>query len=92
MIDRRVKLFLEVLKDGRWHRKIPLQKFAKIPLYVVEACQDLELVECELTRIRGTRNYNARFRITQKGRIVLHKGAGPTPEDIHRLRYGGYPS
>lgn len=34
MIDLRVRLFLEVLKDGRWHRKFPPRVLDKVPLSI----------------------------------------------------------
>jgi len=82
-MDRRARVFLTVLKDGRWHLKFPL---AEIPIWVVEACFDLGLVERRLTRDRGTRNSTARFRITEKGRKALVKGKRPTRDDLMLAR------
>jgi preprotein translocase subunit Sss1 len=82
VIDRRVKLLLTVLKDGRWHRRLP---HGAITARVVEACFDLKLIKRKLTWVRSRRVYNASFRITARGKKALKYGRRPDPEEFSEV-------
>jgi hypothetical protein len=75
-MDRRARVFLTVLKDGRWHLKI---RPKAVTVGVIEACVHLGLAERRLTKIRGTRS---ELRITKNGIKALKRGYFPDRETL----------
>jgi len=81
MIDRRVRMLLKALEDGRWHERIPAQA---VTARVVEGCLDLKLVKRKLIKIpKKPHHFQGHFKITRKGRRALEEGEHPTREQIN---------
>jgi hypothetical protein len=81
MIDRRVKLLLKALANGRWHNHFPQQA---ITPRVIEGCLALKLVKRKLVPVKGKRHHFwGYFKITGKGRRSLKEGEHPTREQIN---------
>lgn len=60
MMDRRVRVFLEALADGRWHSHLPQKEITtKVP----DGCVYLGLAKRKLTKIKGD---PATFRATSR--------------------------
>ena len=87
MIDRRVKLLLKALEDGRWHERIPDHA---VMARVVEGCLELKLAKRKLTKIpKKPHHFQGHFKITRKGRRALEEGEHPTREQINYvMKYG----
>lgn len=87
MIDSRVRVTLEALKDGKWRNRFPQKA---ITPRVLEGCLDLKLVKRKLTKIKGKpHHFHGHFKITRKGRKALKEGEYPTREQInYTMRYG----
>lgn len=65
-MDKRARNFLEVLQDGRWHRKIWKAARPLFGVWTVEACVHLGLVSRKLVMGRiGS------FKITANGKRAL---------------------
>jgi len=81
MIDRRVKMLLQAVEDGRWSDRIPAQA---ITSRVIEACVHQGLVKRKLIRIpKKPHHFEGYFKITRKGRQALKEGEHPTREQIN---------
>ena len=87
MIDRRVKLLLKALEDGRWHDRLPQRE---LTTKLVEACFNQGLVWRKLTRNPGkSGRFRGHFAITTNGRKALEKGEHPTQGAIgFTMKYG----
>ena len=87
MIDRRVRMLLKALEDGRWHDRLPQRE---LTTKLVEACFNQGLVWRKLTRNPGkSGRFRGHFAITTNGRKALEKGEHPTQGEIgFTMKYG----
>lgn len=75
-MDKRARSFLEVLQDGRWHRKIWKTAKPLFGVWIVEACVHLGLADRKISRKIGS------FKITTKGRKALKTNYRPDKEEL----------
>ena len=87
MIDRRVRMLLKALEDGRWHERLPQRE---LTTKLVEACFNQGLIWRKLTKIPGKPgHFRGHFAITSSGRKALEKGEHPTRGEIgFTMKYG----
>ena len=81
MMNRRAKAFLEILKDGRWHRKVVLKP---VTLGTVEACVYLGLAQRRGMPSKEKGRFWASFQITSAGKTALRNNEYPTREKLSR--------
>lgn len=71
-MDKRARYFLEILSDGRWHRKL-----LGVNTYTPDACVHLGLAKRRLSRISWNR-WLGSFKITPDGKKALEDGIFPS--------------